>query len=152
MALAAAQCIDRIAELLVAASTAAGVRVWTDRAWPVDETELPSIQVFAADEEINPQTVHWPPLQEHRLRVLVVGKCRAAAGIDDTFNTLALEIQQALFGTLAAATLAPLSGVQMQHVATERVMAEEGQAVLASVTVHLRVTYHTNANDPETFA
>lgn len=153
MTLAAGQVIDKLAANLVAANTAAGAKVYTDRGWPVDESELPTLQVFPGDEAIEPATVHWPFLENHSLMLNIVGKVRATSGIDDVLNAFAAQILSALYGTPDRQTLEPLIGVRLEppgEGAIERVAQQEGQAALAHVTVRALAHFQTMCNDPET--
>lgn len=153
MTLAAAQVVARLKANLIAAATVAGTKVYSDRAWPIDEAELPTLQVFCGDEAITPMVVHWPSLQEHRLELLLVGKVRAVAGIDETMNAFVAQVLAALYGTQAAVTLTPLQGVRLESPgerAVTRVPQEDAQAAFAHVTVRSIACFKTMSNAPET--
>ena len=132
---------------------AAGAKVYTDRAWPVDESELPTLQVFSGEESMTPMTVHWPSLQDHRLELLLVGKVRAVSGIDETMNVFIAQILTKLYGTQAAATLAPLAGVRLEPPGDRTVIRtpqEDAQAAFAHFTVRAIACFKTMSNAPET--
>ena len=75
MPLAAAQIIDAIAARMTGLPLA-GARVFTSRAWPLAEDALPAWRVLAANEDIEPTTVHPNARQEHRLQVELVRRYR----------------------------------------------------------------------------
>lgn len=152
--LAAGQVVAQLkANLLAAPATVAGAKVYTDRAWPVDEAELPTLQVFSGEEAITPITVHWPTLQEHRLELLIVGKVRAVSGIDETMNVFIAQILTKLYGTQSASTLAPLEGVRLEPPGERTVIRtpqEDAQAAFAHFTVRAIACFQTMSNAPET--
>jgi hypothetical protein len=150
--LAAGQVVAQLKANLLGV-TVAGSKVYTDRAWPVDESELPTLQVFPGDEAMNPLTVHWPCLQEHKLELLLVGKVRATSGIDETMNVFIAQVLTALYGTQNASTLAPLIGVRLEPPGERAVMRrpqEDAQSAFADFTVRTIACFQTMSNAPET--
>ena len=150
MALAAAQAVDRVAAILAAAGTPASSRVYTARSWPLAESELPALLVFAEGEPITPVTVDYPWLQQHDLQVRVQGYLRDSDTLDDEMNGLAESVLSALFGTQANAQLQPLTGVYMTCTSIDRFMGKVGPADAGQVTVSLGVRFHTASNQPST--
>jgi hypothetical protein len=154
MTLAAGQVVAQLkTNLLAATQTVAGSKVYTDRAWPVDESELPTLQVFAGEESITPVVVHWPALQEHRLELLLVGKVSAVSGIDETMNVFIAQILTKLYGTANASTLYPLTGVRLEPPGERTVIRtpqEDAQAKFAHFTVRAIACFQTMSNAPET--
>jgi hypothetical protein len=152
--LAAGQVVAQLkTNLLAAPATVAGSKVYTDRAWPVDESELPTLQVFAGREAITQVVVHSPALQEHKLELLLVGKVHATSGIDETMNVFIAQILTKLYGTDAAATLSPLTGVRLEPPGEDTVIRtpqEDAQAAFASFTVRAIACFQTMSNAPET--
>ncbi len=96
MPLAAAQVVNAIATRITGLSLA-GVRVYTDRAWPLAEDALPAWKVVAVDEDVDPQTIHAPVLEQHALQIELQGYAKAVAGLDDALHALASEALTALF-------------------------------------------------------
>lgn len=148
MALASSQIVDRVAEILSAAGTAASTRVYTSRAWPLSEADLPAILVYAEGETVTPGGIDWPWIEQHDLSVSARGHVQASADMDDVLNDLAEEVLQALFGTQANAQLQPLTNVGMTCSEIDRVMLNDGPADIGQVTVSLAVRFHTYANNP----
>ena len=151
MTLAAEQVVVQLKANLLAAATVAGVKVYSDRAWPVDEAELPTLQVFCGDEAHDPGTIHG--LQDHRLELLIVGKVKATSAIDTVMNAFIAQVLTALYGTQAAAKLAPLVGVRLEppgERAVIRTPQEDAQAAFAHFTVRAIACFRTMSNAPET--
>ena len=151
MTLAAAQVVSAIATRITGLASA-GARVYTSRAWPLAEADLPAWRVVAADELVDPQTVHPNALQAHDLSVELRGHATAVDNLDATLHSLAAEALTALFDTTPPAdALTTLGGkLQITPRRIERRMAEEGQAVLGLVVITLRVLFRTRAAAPET--
>lgn len=149
MPLASAQIVDAIAARLSGASiTPAGTRVYTSRAWPLQEDQLPAWRVTAEAEDIEPQTMHYPELLEHTLTVELEGTVQATADVDDAMHAMALAALQRLFGTQANAILAPLNVSRFQPASIQRLFTTQGESRLAQVVVSLTVVFNTYINDP----
>jgi hypothetical protein len=132
MALAAAQVIDAIAAR-ISGLALAGNRVYTSRAWPLTEADLPAARVLAGDEEVRALTVHPNTLQEHTLDVDIEGYVRHINTVDDAMHALA-EAGLALLFT------EPLPhGLQL--VGINRDTSSEGVAAVARITLQLQCTY-----------
>jgi hypothetical protein len=146
--LAAAQVVEAIADLLRGV-TGWDDKVFTDRAWPLAEAELPAWKVLADDEEIEPTGPTFPALQKHELVVLCEGSARAVSGLDAALNGLAATALATLFASKSAASLSPLN-CSMAVTRISRDMTSEGEAAVGRITLALRVRFHTFNNDPET--
>jgi hypothetical protein len=147
--LASAQVRQRIQQLL-AGATAAGVRVFNGRAWPLDSDELPAIKLASGREDIAPEGFHWPALQEHTLNLEVRGFVRDANDVEAAMDALSAEILEALFGTQAAAELEPLPTCEVQLQGIDRQTNGDGEASTGGVAVRLAITFQTLSNDPHT--
>lgn len=147
MALAAAQVVEQIAARLSGA-TAAATRVYTRRGWPIDA--MPAWRVQISDEPVITDGLTYPAVQRHELTVDLVGYLDDAAYIDAAMHSLCVQGLQALFGTEAAATLAPLRGVQLELAGIQRRVQSDGAAEAGRITLQLLATFHTLSNDPTT--
>lgn len=140
MALAAAQVIDALATRLAAVGLSAG-RVYTDRLWPLTESELPAWRVTAAAESIAPSTDGL--LERHDLTVMASGYVKAASAIDDSMHALAAAGLLAVHGTQAATFSVNTTGIDRQVVG-------DGEASMGQITLQMLATFYTNRSDPET--
>jgi hypothetical protein len=155
MASAAQQVIAAQAQLLIDAATSAAERVWTDRLWPVGSADLPCFKVVHVDEQFKTETVHWPPLQLHTLKSLVIGEARAVTGMDAALDALKVQALSALFGTLERATLSSLGAGKVQQIPTSiatRLPTEKdtGPADTGMVLIEVTSQFRTHVNAPET--
>ena len=139
MALAAAQVIDALAARLVPVSATAG-RVYTSRAWPLDEASLPAWRVVAADESA--ERVGLDGLHLHRLDIDATATTRMVADLDDALHALASAGLAALFASPAPYDLA-CGGIT-------RAVTQEGEAAVGVITLRLLATYYVNPAQPET--
>lgn len=139
MALAAAQVVDAVAALLVP-MVATGGRVYTSRAWPLSDDDLPAWRVTAEDESVELLNLNGTE-QEHVLQINVTATARAAADLDDTLHALAASGLTLLFAN-------PPYGLELQGI--ERDMSTEGEAAVGRIVLRLRSTFHTAPSAPET--
>lgn len=148
--LASQQVIEAVVARLVAAGTSAGGRVYSGRAWPVDA--YPAIKVQHAGEDLQAadDDVTFPATQLHQLQLDAVAYVQTPTGLDAALAAIALQVLQALQGTLAAATLQPLAGCTLQATGIRYQYQTEGEAATGLATVRLVVEFHTASNDPET--
>lgn len=150
--LAAQQIVAAIVARLIAAGTAAGSNVFSDRLWPLDAPRLPAFRVFESADDIEIETIHWPQLQKHATDIVIEACASAASDIDATLAALRLQAEQALFDTIDHATLG-LSGVTtyLRSVGPMRPI-EAAEKQIAAREIHINAQYRTLANAPEAFA
>lgn len=139
MALAAAQVIDAVAARLSGA-TAAGAGVYTSRAWPLAEADLPAWRVTAEDEAAESLYV-GTNTNEHTLTIECKALARAVQNLDDVLHALAAEGLAALFA-------APLLH-ELQLVSITRALATEGEAAVGAITVSLTAKYLVDPAAPQ---
>lgn len=149
--LASAQVVAAIAVRLRGLPLA-GERVFTSRAWPLAEKDLPAWRVQAGDEAIELLTVHPAGPQQHTLEVQLHGICRAVADLDDVMHALASEAITALFNDPSAPdALSQLAGrVPLSQSAIARELQGEGEATLGCITVTLIARFNTRGSAPDT--
>lgn len=139
MALAAAQVIDALAARLVPLP-ATGGRVYTSRAWPLTEADLPAWRVTAEAEDISPAMVE--PINLHTLRVAARCFAMATADLDDTLHALAASGLALLFaGTVPYGLV--LDGIRRQ-------LATENEAKVGVITLDLTCVFYVDPTTPET--
>lgn len=139
MALAAAQVIDALAARLVPVAATAG-RVYTSRAWPLDEASLPAWRVVAADEAA--ERVELGGIHRHVLDVEATAVTRVTADLDDALHALASAGLAALFAGLPPYDLAA-TGIT-------RAITQEGEAAVGAITLRLQATFYVNPAAPDT--
>lgn len=140
MALAAAQVIDALAARIAALPAYTG-RVFTSRAWPIDDDRLPAWRVTAGSEDIDGATL-GDYMHEHQLEIEARGYCRATADLDDAMHAMAVAALPVLF-----AAPVPYS---LTHKGIDRDMATEGEAAVGVITLRMQARYFTRPTAPET--
>lgn len=140
MPLAAAQVIDAVAARLAPVVLSDG-RVFTDRAWPLDVSQLPAWRVTADDESVERQYVSQP-VNEHRLQISCEGLVRAVAGVDDAMHALAAQGMTTLFAEPVPHDL-QLSSIS-------RRVSTEGEAAVGVITISLVAVFAVDQSAPET--
>lgn len=91
---------DAVAAALVAASTAAGSRVFASRVYDVQRGELPCLLVYTIEEDSEPDTMTRPRGAQREAVVAVQAMARATADVDDTLDALCAEVEAALGNSL----------------------------------------------------
>lgn len=141
MTLAAAQVVDAIAARLTGLALT-GTRVYTSRAWPLAEGDLPAWRVTAEDESVSLETIDGQ--NQHRLSIECAASAKAVANLDDSLHALA---EQGLAGLWATP---PPYGLQLEGIGRE--MAKEGEAAVGVITLRLSTFFFVNPSAPGTFA
>jgi hypothetical protein len=107
-----------VAELLASCPTTAAKPVINGRNYPLDDSELPCLAVFARDETIGEANAFGPSgaVTERVLELVIAGVVKATDD-DDLVDTIALEVERVMFaadlppsGALAAIGV----GVELQ--------------------------------------
>ena len=151
--LASQQVLQRIVQLLVAANTGSGVRVFSDRFHPV--AQFPTTRVLLGDEDMQADddgdSITWPREQLHRLQIDVQVLVQAASGLDAAMAEAELQVVQALQGSVAAATLQPLQGCVLRVQGARREATQGDQAAHGITTLRCEALFRTFSNNPETF-
>jgi hypothetical protein len=140
MALAAAQVIDALAARLVPLA-ATGGRVYTSRAWPLSEADLPAWKVTAEDEAVSAERGMVEPINLHELIVNAKAIASATADLDDTLHALAAGGLALLFaGTVP-------HGMELRGLRRE--MSPDAEAKAGAITLQLRCRFWVNPATPE---
>lgn len=155
----AQQVVNAAAARLVAAATAAGDRVYTDRLWPTDAANTPDLLVLAGKERIKPVTVHWPRVNEHRLELLVAGRARAVTGMDAALDALLMQCLGAFFDTVEHASLGllpqPLAQLEIDRRKPDPAELQalgKSEFATGQVLLVLEAVFHATDTAPDTFA
>ena len=105
---------DALATALTGLTTS-GARVYKNRLYPLDTAELPGLRIYLDADAVEVETIHSPLVYGHDLSVTVEACARASSALDDTLDTMALEIETALSNgiTISSKKLEPvLTGSQ----------------------------------------
>lgn len=83
-----------VTQFLVDAATAAGSRVFPTRKVPLRAAQLPALNVYTLVENIGDDSTAMQ--LDRELQVIVEGRVRLTANVDDALDDLALEVEVAL--------------------------------------------------------
>lgn len=139
MARAAQQVIDALAARL-APMAATGGRVYTDRAWPLDEAALPAWVLTLGEASVSPYTADGIDRHEQPVEARVFA--RAVSGLDDVLQALASTGQALLFAAPRPYGL-QLAGDPMR-------LGGDAEDATGSLALQLRATFFARAGQPET--
>lgn len=143
MAHARKQIRDAVSALLTGLSTT-GQRVYPSRAFSLEESELPSISVFTANEAVTRTTM--APIRYHRdLEVIIEGHAVADELVDDSLDQISAEVEVAMSGALVA------DGVTLstQLLSTASSLSGEGESQVGVIRLTYTIPYSTLESTPE---
>jgi hypothetical protein len=132
---------EAVVAQLIAASTAAGSRVYETRLAPIRTAELPAISVYVDSETVRPDSMSSAPRELKRTAELAIEAwARADADVDDVLDALALEIETAMDSDVNLDETAFNSVLS----STEVKISMDGDRPMGVVRLVYAVVYHTD--------
>lgn len=126
--------------------TTTGANVFTSRAYPLQDANLPALRITTPSEQsemvsmgIGNRTV------ERTLTLQVEGVVKALTGFEDTCDQIAKEVEIALANDNTLGGLCKY--IQLRSTATE--ISGEAEKPIAVTTMLFDVLYHTSLNAPD---
>lgn len=146
------QILTAMAAALVAASTAAGSRVYVDRAdeLPDQGTQAPALIIQAGDEVIEAGTLHHPHLQTRILDVAVVCIATGASAAADA-RDLGRAVEVAVFASASASTFGGLAKATVLR-GVSPALSASGGVLTAELRQLWQITYATASGTPDATA
>jgi hypothetical protein len=136
---------EAIGTVLMGLPSTAG-RVYQSRVYPVEDADLPALLVYAEGESSVPSTVHSPRVLERNLRLRVTAIAKSNADVDDTLDTICLEVETALANPVAA--LDPLArNITLTDTAID--LSGDTERPVGMATLSFEVGYFTAENAPD---
>ena len=80
--------------------TTTGSRVFDSRIYPLTSAELPALLVYAPNEEIEYADLKPNRTQLRNLNIVIEAHAKATSSLEDTFDTIAKEVEEAISGDL----------------------------------------------------
>jgi hypothetical protein len=108
------------------------------------DDNLPGLIVYNSTEEIDEEDGKIARLQHRGAYIVVEGFAKLSAGLDDKLDTIAAEVETAVFGTEIAHVFA------LDLVSTELDMTDGLETEVGKVTLTFRVKYLTSEGSPNT--
>lgn len=128
--------------------TTTGSNVFRNRVFPLETSKVPGLCVFTKSESVDFDTLHIPRSIMRTLDLGVEAYVVATANYDNTLDTIAVEVEEAL---AADVTLGGLSK-DLQVTAFEADFIGDGEQTVAVGRFTVLVQYRTLENDVETAA
>lgn len=128
--------------------TTTGSNVFETRLFSLGETKLPALCIYTKNETTEYATLTTPRTQVRTLDVIVEAYVKGTANIDDTLDTISVEVEEALYTDLTRGGYAK----DTQVTDFEADYAADGEQSVGMGRFTIAVTYATVENDIETAA
>lgn len=136
---------DNVATTVTGLSTT-GSSVFKTRTIPLASAKLPALCVYTRNEIVNNSTLTPPRTQIRDLEVMIEAYVKGASGADDTLDTIAVEVEEALTTDLTRGGYAKDTMVTSFEVDYDG----EGDQTVGVARFTISVKYATLENDVET--
>lgn len=128
--------------------TTTGSRVFQTRLFPLATAKLPGLCIYTRSETTEYATVGRPRTQIRELEVLVEAYVKGTASLDNTLDTIAVEIEEALYTDVTRGGYAKDTQITSFEVDYDG----EGDQSVGVARFTISVTYATVENDIEAAA
>lgn len=128
--------------------TTTGSNVFETRLFSLGETKLPALCIYTKNETTEYATLTTPRTQMRTLDVIVEAYVKGTANIDDTLDTISVQVEEALYTDLTRGGYAK----DTQVTDFEADYAADGEQSVGMGRFTIAVTYATVENDIETAA
>ena len=121
---------------------AVGDRIYESKVYPIDT--VPSIMVYTPNEQVIDYTIGFPRTQTRQLNLIVEIFAKANANLDQTTDSLALEVEDIL-------SKDPTLGGMVKDLSlysSETILSSEGDKPIAVKTLTYHLTYRVKENKP----
>ena len=126
--------------------TTTGSRVFDSRIYPLTSAELPALLVYAPNEEIEYADLKPNRTQLRNLNIVIEAHAKATSSLEDTFDTIAKEVEEAISGDLTMNGTA--KDVRLEDIDTD--FNSDGQSKAGVMTIQYVISYMVKENDVET--
>jgi hypothetical protein len=128
--------------------TTTGSNVFRSRIFPLEETNLPALCIYTKSETSEYDTIGLPRSVNRVLDVAVEAYVKGVSNYDNTLDTIAVEMEEAIAADITLGGLAK----DAQITAFEADFAGDGEQPVAVGRFTVTVEYRTVENDVETAA
>ena len=136
---------DNITSTLTGLSTT-GSNVFQTRFYPLAEAKLPALSIYTKSETTEYGTVNPPRTQIRTLDVTVEAYVSANTNVDDTLDTIAVEVEEALYTDLTRGGYAKKTEIT----SFDADFSGDGENPVGVGRFSIEVVYVTLENDIET--
>jgi len=128
--------------------TTTGSNVFRSRIFPLEQTNLPALCIYTKSETSEYDTIGLPRSVNRILDVAVEAYVKGVSNYDNTLDTIAVEMEEAIAADITLGGLAK----DAQITAFEADFAGDGEQPVAVGRFTITVEYRTVENDVETAA
>ena len=128
--------------------TTTGSNVFRSRIFPLEQTNLPALVIYSKSETSEYDTISLPRSVNRVLAVAVEAYVKGVSNYDNTLDTIAVEVEEAIAADVTLGGLAK----DAQITAFEADFAGDGEQPVAVGRFTITVEYRTVENDVETAA
>jgi len=128
--------------------TTTGSNVFRSRIFPLEQTNLPALVIYSKSETSEYDTISLPRSVNRVLDVAVEAYVKGVSNYDNTLDTIAVEVEEAIAADVTLGGLAK----DAQITAFEADFAGDGEQPVAVGRFTITVEYRTVENDVETAA
>jgi len=128
--------------------TTTGSNVFRSRIFPLEQTNLPALVIYSKSETSEYDTIGLPRSVNRVLDVAVEAYVKGVSNYDNTLDTIAVEVEEAIAADVTLGGLAK----DAQITAFEADFAGDGEQPVAVGRFIITVEYRTVENDVETAA
>jgi hypothetical protein len=128
--------------------TTTGSNIFRSRIFPLEETNLPALCIYTKSETSEYDTIGLPRSVNRVLDVAVEAYVKGVSNYDNTLDTIAVEVEEAIAADITLGGLAK----DAQITAFEADFAGDGEQPVAVGRFTVTVEYRTVENDVETAA
>lgn len=120
-----------------------GARVYKNRLYPLERTELPCLLVMTDAEEIEKLTANRPAVLQRMIAVRIQGVAKANTDLDNTLDTISQQVETAIYGaTMSSVKSIELTGASINIDAI-------GEQPVGMVTMDYKVIAMTKDGSPQ---
>lgn len=128
--------------------TTTGNRVYQTRIYPLEQSKLPGLCVYTRAETTEYSTISPPRRQERTLEVVVEAYASAVSNLDNTLDTIAVQVEEALAADLTRGGYAKDTKV----IAFEADFDGSGEQPVGVGRLTVQVIYTNRENEVESAA
>jgi|TARA_Y100000114_G_scaffold155740_1_gene180709 hypothetical protein len=125
--------------------TTTGSNVYQSRVYPLEDSNLPALLIYTKEESSEPLSIHSNRVLVRNLSLVVEAYVKAVSDFDDTIDTIAKEVEQAI-----------ASDITLSGKAKDTFLAEtniefnaEGEKPVAYCSFIFNVEYYTKEQNPD---
>jgi hypothetical protein len=125
--------------------TTTTTNVYRTRVYPLASGKLPGLAIYTNSEISSYETLTIPRTRSRTLELMVEGYVSGTANLDNTLDTIAVEVEEAMETDVTRGGLAK----DTQLTATEMELVGEGEKVAGVIRMTFEIMYFTREDDAE---